>query len=67
MARSGSLRAPAERQRGLRNYDSGMRNGFGPGACRRLRVSCGSRSRRPGRQQRRSFRSCSRSGIASGC
>src|ERR1035441_7076363 len=37
-----------ERQRGLRNYESGLRTGSGLGMCRRLRVSCGSRSRRHG-------------------
>ena len=55
-----------ERQRGLRNYDSGLRNGSGRGTCRRRRVSCGSRSRRSARRRCRSSPSCSRSGIASG-
>src|SRR5665213_361732 len=56
-----------ERQRGLRNYESGLRNGFRP---RRVQTAEGElriETRRHGRRLRRSFRSCSRSGIASGC
>src|SRR5450759_2641495 len=37
-----------DRPRGLRSYESGLRTGSGLGMCRRLRVSCGSRSRRQG-------------------
>src|SRR5438270_7688884 len=56
-----------ERQRGLRNYDSGCATGSALGTCKRRRVSCGSRSRRPGGQSCRSCRSCSRNGTASDC
>src|ERR1700728_4894677 len=43
----------------------GSATGFVPGGCRRRRVSCGLRFRRPARWRCRSFRSCSRTGIAS--
>ena len=56
-----------DRERGLKNYDSGLRNGFGRGICRPGSVSLRSRSRRPATPPCRSCPSCSRSGIASGC
>jgi hypothetical protein len=51
----------------LRNYDSGLRNGFRPRHVQTPRVSCGSRSRKRAERWCRSCRSCSRSGTASDC
>jgi hypothetical protein len=56
-----------DRERGLKNYDSGLRNGSGHGICRPGRVSLRSRSQRPAIPRCLSCPSCSRSGIASGC
>jgi hypothetical protein len=55
-----------DRQGGLRNYGSGLRDGFGPRHVQTGRVSCESRSRKRGERSRRSCRSCLRSGTASG-
>ena len=54
-------------QRGLRNYESGLRNGFRPRHVQTGEGSCGSRSRRPGRWLSRSFRSCFAGVTRSGC
>ena len=55
-----------ERERGLKNYEEGLRNGSVLGICRPGRVSLRSRSRRRATPRCRSSRSCSRSGIANG-
>ena len=47
-----------EYQCGLRDYDSGLRNGFRPRRCRPPRASFRSRSRGFARRRRRSPRSC---------
>ena len=52
-------------QRGLRNCDSGLRNGFVRARCGRWRASCGSRSRGSARRPSRSSPSCFRA--ARGC
>jgi putative transposase len=49
-------------QRGRRNYDSGLRNGFRPRKVQTAEGSSRSRSRRCARRPRRSPRSCSRGG-----
>ena len=47
-----------EYQRGLRNYEAGMRNGFRPRRVQTAEGSLRSRSRRSVRPRRRSRRSC---------
>jgi hypothetical protein len=47
-------------QRGLRNYESGLRNGFARAGCRPRRGSWRSRSRRSARRPSRLCRRCSR-------
>jgi hypothetical protein len=49
-------------QRGLRNYESGLRNGFRPRSCRPPRASYRWRSRRCAKRPSRSFPSCSPGG-----
>jgi hypothetical protein len=56
-----------EQQRGLKNYEAALRNGFRPRHLQTGEVSLRSRSRRLATRRCRSCPSCFRSGIASGC